>query len=195
MFPTVVLDAEGDLDEGTPFGALGFADEMHAGFLRGAVGFAGVARDARANDVFPSGGAAAIARDNVVEIEVLALEKLSAVLTCIAVALENVVAGEFDFLAREAVEHEEQNDAGDADFEGDGGDGFRVGFLLGKIAPLAEAEGLENSGVIAQDHLGVPLEEEGEGAAGRADIDRLPEAVEHQHMLIQVGTHTVTGGR
>jgi hypothetical protein len=68
---------------------------------------------------------------------------MAAVLTGIAVALENVVPREFDFLLGQPVEHDQQNDARDADFEGDGGDGFRVRLLGGEIAPLAEAEGLE----------------------------------------------------
>jgi hypothetical protein len=33
------------------------------------------------------------------------------------------------------------------------------------------------------------LEEESESTAGAADIDRLPEAVEHQHVLVEEGTH------
>ena len=64
MFPAVVpLQREIDLHERTPFGALGFADEMHAGFLRRAIGLARVALDARAHDVFPGRRAAAVARE------------------------------------------------------------------------------------------------------------------------------------
>ena len=56
--------------------------------------------------------------------------------------------------------------------------------LRGKIAPLVETECLENALVVAQDDLGMALEEEGQGAPGRADIDRLPKAVQHQNVLI-----------
>ena len=58
------------------------------------------------------------------------------------------------------------------------------GFLRGKIAPLVETESLENALVIAQDGVGMALEEERQGAPGRADIDRLPKAVQHQNVLI-----------
>src|SRR5688572_6234492 len=69
MLPAiVVLSAEIDLDERTPLRPLGLANEMHAGFGRSTVGFAGVTTNAGAHDVFPSGGAAAIAWHDVVEI-------------------------------------------------------------------------------------------------------------------------------
>ena len=56
MLPAFVLvQAQVDLDEGTPLGPLGLADEVHAGFLRRVIGLARVAGDAGADDVFPSG--------------------------------------------------------------------------------------------------------------------------------------------
>jgi hypothetical protein len=59
-----------------------------------------------------------------------------------------------------------------------------VRLLGGKVAPLVETESLEGALVIAEDDLGVALEQEREGAPGGADIDRLPKAVQHQNMLI-----------
>src|SRR5207245_1105812 len=54
MFPTIVRHAtDRDVDERTPLRALRLLDEMHAGFGRRAVGFACVAQDASADDVFP----------------------------------------------------------------------------------------------------------------------------------------------
>src|SRR5277367_4968022 len=81
MFPTVVLDAQIDLHKRTPLGPLGLAYQVHGGFLGGAVGLLRVAAYARANDVLPSRRAAAVARDDVIEIQVLALKNVSAVLT------------------------------------------------------------------------------------------------------------------
>src|SRR5208282_249457 len=53
MLPTVVpVQAEIDLHKRTPFRALGLADEVHAGFLRLAVGFLRIAFDAGTNNVF-----------------------------------------------------------------------------------------------------------------------------------------------
>jgi len=46
-----------------------------------AIGFARIAHDARAHDVFPGRLAAAIARDDMVEIEFLAREPRAAILT------------------------------------------------------------------------------------------------------------------
>ena len=131
MFPAfVVLEAEVDLDEGTPFGPAGLADEVHADFLRGVIGLEGIAGDTGADDIFPGGGAAAVAGDDVVEVEVLSVEDGAAVLAGIFVAFEDVVPGELDFLFGKAVKDGEQDDAWDAEAEGDGGDGFRVRLLV-----------------------------------------------------------------
>src|SRR4051794_15523166 len=64
------LAVEGDVDEGAPLRPLGLADEAHAGFVRQAVAFARIARDAGADDIFPAGEAALIPRDDVVEVQV-----------------------------------------------------------------------------------------------------------------------------
>ena len=54
MAPTVVaMQREIDLHKRPPFGSLRLAHQIHARFERRAVGFVGVAGDARANDVFP----------------------------------------------------------------------------------------------------------------------------------------------
>ena len=118
MLPTIVLvEAEVDLHERPPFRPLRFADEVQPGLLRRAVGLLRVALDAGADDVFPRRRTAAVARQDVVEIQILALENLPAVLTGVAVALENVVAGEFDLLFGQAVEHDQQDHPRDADSE------------------------------------------------------------------------------
>ena len=185
VFPTVVLvEAEIDLDEGAPFGALGLADEMEAGFLGRVVGLAGVTGNAGADDIFPGGGAAAVARDDVVEVQIFPVEDVAAVLAGVVIALEDVVAGELDFLLRETIKDHEQDDAGDADFERDGADAFGVGLLGGEILPLAEAIGLKGTVLGVENDMGVTFKEQGEGPTGGADVDRLPQAVEHQHMLV-----------
>ena len=185
MLPTVVVrQAEIDLDKRTPFGPLGLAHQVQGGLLRGAVGFLRVAADARTDNVLPRGRPPAVARDDVIQIQILALEDPAAVLAGVAVALENVVPGELDFLLGKAVEHHEQDHPRHPDFKGDGGNGFPMRFQRGKIPPLVETEGLEGALLVAQDDVGMALEQEREGAPGRADIDRLPKAVQHQHVLI-----------
>lgn len=185
MLPAFVLvQSQIDLNERTPLGPLGLANEMHARLLRRVVGFAGVAGDAGADNVLPCGGTAAVAGNDVIEIQILAVESLAAVLAHVVIALENIMPGELDFLFGEAVEHDEQNDAGNADFEGDGADAFRMRLLFGKVLPLIEAVGLERAVLGIQDHLGMAFKEQSESAARGADINRLPQSVQDQHMLI-----------
>jgi len=131
MLPTVVIvQAEIDLHEGTPLWSLGLVDEPHASLLGSAVGLFGVTDDTRADDVFPRGRTASIARDDVVQVQVFAVGYLSAVLAGVFVSLKNVVAGEFDFLLRQAIEQDEQDHARDANPKGNRGNAFRMGFLL-----------------------------------------------------------------
>ena len=175
MFPAiVVLQTKVDLHEGTPFRPLGLADKVEAGLIWGAVGFECVAIDTGAHNVFPSGRPSAISRDNVIEVQVFAVKFLSAILTSIAVSLENIVPGKLHFLLRQTIKEDEQDDARDSDSEGDGMDALRMGLLLRKIMPLAEIERLEGAVGTVQDDVGSPLKEQGQSAFGGADIDRLP---------------------
>jgi len=185
MLPAIVLlEAEADLHERTPLGPFRLADEMKTGLLRRAVGLARVALDAGADDVFPSRRAAAIARDDVVQIQILAVEHAPAVLAGVLVALKNVVARELDLLFRQPVVGEQQDDARDADAEGNGVDGFLVRRVPGQVAPFLEAEGAERTVVRIDHHLRLALEKERQSATGGADVDRLPQPIQHKHMLV-----------
>src|SRR2546430_13273430 len=116
MLPTiVVMQAEVDLHERTPFRTLRFADQPHAGFLWSAISLLRVARNARAHDVLPGGRSAPVAREDVVQIQVFPVERLAAILAGVLVPLENVVPGELDFLFRKAIEHDQQDHPGNAD--------------------------------------------------------------------------------
>src|SRR5688572_8089195 len=180
VFPAVVMvQAHVDLYERPPLRTFGLADQAHARLERRAVGFLRVTLDARANDVLPCGGAAAIARDDVIKVEVLAIKNIAAVLAHIAIALEDIMAREFHFLLRHAVEQHEQNDTRNADAERDGVDALGMRFLLREIVPLAEIEGLKGSIGAVEDDLGAALEQERESPLCRADVHRLPKAVEH----------------
>ncbi len=180
MFPTVVpVEDEIDLHKRSPFRTLGFADEVHAGFVRGAVALARVAGDAGADNVLPRGRPATVARDDVVEVQIFALENFAAVLAGVVVALKDVVARELHFLLGHAVIHEEEDDLRHADAEGDGVDGILRRRVVGDIAPFLKIKSAEGAVGIFQHHLGVALKEKGERPASGADIDRLPEAVQH----------------
>ena len=101
---------------------------MHSRFLRRAIGFAGIARNTGANNIFPCRRAAAVARDDMVEIQILALKNLAAVLAHVFIALKNVVPREFDFLLWQSIEHDQQDHARHPDAKGDGLDRFRMRF-------------------------------------------------------------------
>src|SRR6266702_6593897 len=175
MLPAIVmLKAQVDLHEGPPFGPLGFADQVQARYLRRAIGLARIAIDARADDVFPRGRPAPVARDHVIQIEVFAIVFLAAVLAGVAVALEDVVAGELHFLLGHAVKEHEQDYARNADAKGDGADALRMGVLAGEVMPLVEIEGLERAVAAAPDHLRPAVEQKRERPSGRADVHRLP---------------------
>jgi hypothetical protein len=193
MFPAFVLvQAQVDLHEGTPLGPLGLADKVHAGLLRGVIGLAGIARNTRANDVFPSRWAAAIAGNDVIQVQVFAVEGLAAILTGVVIALENIVPCEFHFLFGKAVEHDEQDNARHADLEGNGADALGVRLLIGKVLPLIEAESLKGAVLRIENDLSVAFEEQGERAPGGADINSLPQPVQHQHVLIEKRAHADT---
>lgn len=173
----VVAHAQIYLHEGAPLGTFRFADQMQTGFLRGAVGFPGITLDTGANNVFPCGGAAAVARDDVIQIQVAAIKDFRAILTGIVVALEDVVARELHFFFRHAIEEAKQDDAGDADAEGNGVDAFRMRLVIGEIVPLREVVGLEGAVSVVEDDLCVAFEKQGQSAPGGADVNSLPEPV------------------
>src|SRR6266705_6227136 len=95
VFPAIVLvQAETDLHEGTPLRPLRFSDEVQPRFLRRAIGLECIAIDARANDVFPGRRPAAVARKNVVEVQIFPVKGLATILAGILVTLKDVMAGE-----------------------------------------------------------------------------------------------------
>ena len=96
--------------------------------------------------------------------------------------------GELHFLLGHAVKEEEQDDLGHANLEGDGADNVRAFVTAREVEPLAEGHGLERSAARFDD-LRVALIKEHEGALDRADVDRLPETVEHEDVLAQDRFH------
>ena len=146
------LGIEGDVQEGLPAGALRLAAQAHPRFVRQAVGFLRVAADAGADDVFPIRFAPAVARDDVVQVQILAVEYFVAVLAGVFVPLVDVVPGEFHLLARHAVEEEQHDHARDPDLERDGVDHVPLGFPFRKVPPAGEVV-CEEVAVRGVDHL------------------------------------------
>ena len=133
--------AEIDLDKGPPLGSFRFADQVQAGFGRSAVRFAGVADDAGADNVLPSGGASPVAGNDMIQIQIFAVKNISAILAGVPVALKNIVPGELDLLLWQPIEHDQQDDARHADFEGDGMDAFGMRFLPASCERSTDSKG------------------------------------------------------
>ena len=116
MFPAFVMArAKIDLDKRPPLRTFRLPDQVQTGFLRRVICLARVAGNAGANDVLPRGGTAAIPRNDVIQIQVLAFENFSAVLAGIAIPLENVMSGKLHFFFWQAIKHHQQNHARHAD--------------------------------------------------------------------------------
>ena len=107
MLPEIVLGrSKRDLNKWPPLWPLGFADQAHVRFTRKPVAFARIARNTRANHVFPSRRTAPVAWHDVIQIKLAPIEAVAAVLAGVLVALEYVVAREFYFLLRKPIEHQ-----------------------------------------------------------------------------------------
>jgi len=112
MFPAIVLmQAEIDLHKRAPLRPLRLANEMHSRLLRCAVRFERIAFDARANDIFPRRWPATIAGNHMIEVQVVAIESLSAVLAHVFVAFKNVMPCKLNFFLGQMVVHHQQNDS------------------------------------------------------------------------------------
>src|SRR5262249_55815289 len=112
MSPALVLRrAECYVQERSPLRPLRFANQSHLGFVRTPIAVASVARDARADNIFPGCIAAAIPRQHMIEIQIVAIESLAAVLPRVLVALENVMACKFHFLLWKPIEKQEHDHA------------------------------------------------------------------------------------
>ena len=134
----MVLGTKCEVREGPPLWPFGLADELHARLVGRPVALARVARDARAHDVFPTHLAAAVAREDVIQIQVAPVIGVAAVLAHVPIAFEYVVARELHLLARHPVKEHEDDHGGQADFVGDRLHHLRTGFALGKAAPTVE---------------------------------------------------------
>ena len=167
------------MNKWTPARTFGLFEQGHVDFMRKAVAFAGVARNAGTNDIFPCCLPAALTRKNVVEIEVLAVQSFGAVLAGVVVPLVNVLPGEFDFLTGQTVELAKDNDGGNPDHEAHGLDHFGGRFRLRKIMPSGKVVGEIVVVLVAPDYEGVLLVEQSKGATDATDVDRLPQPVEY----------------
>ena len=186
MLPEIVLRSrKRNLNKWPPFRPLRFANQTHVRFTREPVALSGIASDAGANHVLPGGRPPAVARHDVIQIELAPIEELAAVLAGVLVSLKHVVSGEFYFLLRKPIEHKQHDHPRDLDLERDGRNHFMIGRVRGQIAPAFEIVRRKGVRVIRRNNLGVPCVYERKGAASRTDVHRLPKPVEHQNLTVQ----------
>src|SRR5881227_3593511 len=139
MLPEVVLRrGKSDLDERPPFWPFGSTDQAHVRFTRQPIAFARVARNARANHILPRCCSTAVARHDVIEIELAAVKNLAAVLAGVLVALEDVVPGKFHFLLWKPIENQKHNHPRDTNLKRNRGDYLVIRSVCRQVTPAFE---------------------------------------------------------
>ena len=178
MPPAFVLrPAEREVDERFPFRPFRLFDKVHVYLVIKTISLSRITWNTGANDVFPGRESAFIAWDDVVKVEVFAFEDFPAILAGIFVSLEDVMPGEFDFFFRHPVEHHENDDARDADFELNGVDHFLIGIALRNVPPAFEIMRGKIVARLCEDDLCLPLKKQRESTFDATDIYGLPEPV------------------
>src|SRR5438445_801562 len=159
MLPAIVmLEPEIDLHEGPPLRPFWLPNQMHSGLMRGPVGLDRITADTRADNVFPRGRSAPVARDDMVQIQVFAIKVVTTILAGVLVSLEDIVPRKLHFLLRQAIEQHQQNHSRDPNSKGDRVDALWMRFLLRKIVPLVKVEGLKGAIAVIHHHLGAAFE-------------------------------------
>ncbi len=161
-----------------PARALGLTEEAHTGLGRRAIAFASVARDAGADDIFPAHLATAVTGHHMIEVQHLSGEDLAAILTSVLVAVENIIPSKFDLFFRKTIIEEKHDHTRHPHFESHGAHHISAAIVLGDIMPLFEIERLVAIALF-MDNMSVSGVEESEGPPNRADMDCLPQSVQH----------------
>ena len=186
VLPEIVLRrSKRDLHKRPPLRPLRSTDQAHVRFARKPVAFARIARNTRANHVFPSRRPAPVAWHDVIQIKVTPIEEFAAVLAGVLVSLKHVVPCEFYFLLWKPIEHKQNDHPRDPDLERNGRNQFMIGCVRRQIAPAFEIVRRKVGRVIRRNNLGVSCVYKRKGAASRADIHRLPKPVEYQNLTVQ----------
>ena len=173
-----------DMHERAPLRSLRLANQTHVRFLWEPVAFACVTLNARANHIFPCRRPASIPRHDMIQIQFVSLENIAAILAGVLVALENVVTRKLHFLFRETIKKEQHNHARDANLPRNGCDHFVFWRGYPKIAPTFEIVRQKIARFVRRDDVGMARIDEREGASRRADVHRLPQAIEHQDLTV-----------
>ena len=172
------------MDERPPLRPLRFANQAHMRFARESITLARVAADARANHVLPRGRPSPVTRYDVIQIEFTTIENLATVLAGILVALEHVVPGKFYFLLRKPIKNEKHNHPRDTNLERNRSDDFVIRSVCRQVAPAFKIVRHEIVRLVRRNDVGVTCVNKRKGATRRADVNRLPQAVKHQNLII-----------
>lgn len=154
-------------------------------FLREPVALLGVTLNTGADYVFPGGRSAAVARHDVIEVQVAPVKGVATVLTGVLIPLEYVVPSKFHFFLRKPIEKEQDDHARHPNFPRDGGYGLVLGRRGREVAPALKVVGEEIVRAISRNDMRMPGVDECKSASRRADIDRLPEAIENQNLAVE----------
>src|SRR5438552_4025325 len=84
----------------------------------------------------------------------------------VAVALKDVVPGEFHLFLGQPIEEQQENDRWHPDAEGDRVNAFWMRLLLRKVVPFVEIIGLKRPIIIVQNHLRPAFEQERKSPSG-----------------------------
>ena len=172
------------MHERTPLRSLRLSNQTHVGFLREPVAFARVTLNARANHIFPCRRPASVPRHDMIEIQLISLENPAAILAGVFVALENIVTRKLHFLLRETIKKEQHNHARDSDLPRNGRDHFVFWCSYRKIAPTFEIMRQKIVSFVRRDDVGMARIDQRKGASRRADVHRLPQAIEYQNLTV-----------
>ena len=119
-----------------------------------------------------------------IQIQIASIKDMPAILAGVVVALENVVPGELHFLLRQPIKKQKHNNARHADLPRDRRDHLVFGPGGGKIAPAIKVVCEKIVLLIGWNDLGMTRVDQGEGTTRRADVHRLPEAVQDENLTI-----------
>ena len=120
-----------------------------------------------------------IPRDNVIQIQIPPIFQLPAVLAGIGVPFEDVLPSQFNLFFRNPVKKHQYNNPWNTDSKADGANCILTLIVLAELLPPMEIKGPKIIPcTIPLYHLGMPHIQEAKGPPDRADVHRLPEAVQ-----------------
>jgi hypothetical protein len=117
--------------------------------------------------------------NHVIQIQIPPIFRLPAILASIGVPFEDVLPSQFNFFLRNPVEKHQYNNPWNANSKADRANRIFALIILTELPPPMEIEGPKIIPCpIAFYNLGMPHIQEAKGPPDRADVHRLPKAVE-----------------